>query len=477
MGQEIAGLRFHAEDFARFQQRLGAETVRLAAVMGRGDFSHLGAVAGMELEAWLVDADLQPAPSNSEFLAHLASDLACPELAKFNVEFNTVPLPLQGGVLGELALQLSATLQRARSVAQAMGLHLVLIGILPTLEQHCLTLAQISPMNRYRALNEQILRQRGKPIHLDIAGHERLNLQHHDVMLESATTSYQLHLQAPLSEVHRLYNASIVASAFTVAAAANAPFLFGRDLWAETRIPLFEQAVETGGYRDAAAGPLRRVSFGSDYARHSLLECFQENLEHFPVLLPMVLDEPEERYAHLRLHNGVIWRWNRPLVGFDVDGTPHLRVEHRVMAAGPSVADMVGNAAFYYGLVHALVARDEECLLDFAQAKDNFYQAARHGLDAHVTWRDDRHQRLGHLLLHELLPLAEEGLAGLGVDAGEARHYLDIVGERCRSGQTGSAWQRLYAQRHGRDFAALTHAYLQNQLTNRPVHTWDLTST
>jgi hypothetical protein len=56
------------------------------------------------------------------------------------------------------------------------------------------------------------------------------------------------------------------------------------------------------------------------YARESILECFEANRTRYPVLLPAVMDEPPESLAHLRLHNGTIWRWNRPLIGFDEQG-------------------------------------------------------------------------------------------------------------------------------------------------------------
>jgi hypothetical protein len=202
-------------------------------------------------------------------------------------------------------------------------------------------------------------------------GREHLKLDHHDVMLESATTSFQIHIQLPLDIAHHFYNASIIASASMVALCANAPFLFGKDLWDESRIPLFEQSIETGGYDGAAHGPIKRVSFGTDYARHSIIECFIENLDHFPVLLPVDSDSPNEAFEHLRLHNGTIWRWNRPLVGFDEDGTPHIRVEHRAPAAGPTTIDSMANAAFYYGVSKSLCDEiiEKGLSFPFSQAK------------------------------------------------------------------------------------------------------------
>jgi len=335
----------------------------------------------------------------------------------------------------------------------------------------------MSELNRFRALNEQILKQRNAPIHLDINGKEHLKLDHHDVMLESAATSFQVHMQVPLNRAHHFYNASIIASAPCVAIRANSPFLFKHDLWDETRIPLFEQSIETGGYGGAARGPIRRVSFGTDYARKSIMECFEENLQHFPVLLPVHYASDIGELAHLRLHNGTIWRWNRPLIGFDQDSLPHIRIEHRIMAAGPTIIDSVANAAFFYGLTTAIEQQlaNEVPRLTFAQAKDNFYLASKNGLDAHLSWDDGEHQRIQTLLLEKLLPLAREGLAILGINHSDAKNYLDIICGRVESKQNGCQWQRHFIkQQNSNGFKEMVEAYLSHQKTEKPVHTWSL---
>jgi hypothetical protein len=307
-------------------------------------------------------------------------------------------------------------------------------------------------------------------------GRQRLRSEHSDVMLESAATSFQIHLQAPCERSHRLYNAAIAISAPMVAAGANSPYLFDLDLWDETRIPLFEQSVEIGGFEGAAQGPLRRVSFGSGYARESILECFEENLMHFPVLLPVQLDGPIEHLSHLRLHNGTIWRWNRPLIGFDEDGTPHVRIEHRVLPGSPSIADAIANAALFYGLTEALCMDPHELMrgLPFAQAKDNFYQAARYGLSAQVSWFDHDRVNIRQLLLAELLPQARQGLARLGIETEDIDRYLGIIQGRLEHKQNGCQWQRGFVARHGTDRGALTRAYLERQGTGQPVHQWTL---
>lgn len=476
MGQEIHSSAYQAADFQRFQQRLRDETELLGELIKSHACSEADPVAGFEIEAWLLDEQMRPAPMNQAYLRSFAHPLAGPELAKFNIELNTPPLPLAGDVFSRMHNDLQNTWQQAEQHARQLGLSLLAIGTLPTLRQSDLHLGNMSDMNRYRALNEQILKNRGKPIVLDICGHEHLKVEHHDVMLEAATTSFQLHIQCPLSVAHHIYNVSIIASAAMVALSANAPYLFGKDLWVETRIPMFEQAIATGGYAGAADGPLHRVSFGSDFARQSILECFVENLQHFPVLLPEQFDDAPDAFQHLRLHNGTIWRWNRPLVGFDTDGSPHIRIEHRTPAAGPTVLDMIANAAFYYGLVKNLADERQTggVELPFAQAKDNFYQAARHGLDSHIVWFGARKWRLSALIEQELLPRAAQGLRALGISVADSRNYLDVIRQRIASQQTGSQWQRCFIRENPGEFVEMTRVYLQRQRGGDAVAGWEL---
>lgn len=476
MGQEIHSQVYQLADFQYFQQRLAVETKLLEKLIAQGACSEHNPVAGFEIEAWLLDAAMQPAPCNAAYLSSFNNPLASAELAKFNIELNTPPVPLTGNVLNRLNKDLFGTWQQAEQHARNMQLQLLMIGTLPTLSQDDLHLGNMSEMNRYRALNEQVLKTRNKPIHLDIVGREHLKTDHHDVMLEAAATSFQLHLQCPLSLAAHYYNASILASAPLIALCANAPFVFGKDLWHESRIPLFEQAIGAGGLGGAAQGPLWRVSFGSDFARHSIFECFTENLEHFPVLLPEYFDTAPEYFQYLRLHNGTIWRWNRPLVGFDEDGAPHIRIEQRTPSAGPTVIDAIANAAFFYGLCQNLCQelQSHGLLIPFTQAKDNFYQAARHGLDTQIVWLNAQKYALPKLLEHELLPRAALGLKSLHIDEADISLYLDIIRQRLAGLQNGSTWQRRFMQKYPNDFAAMTRCYLDNQRRNQPVGEWDI---
>ena len=275
MGEEIQSSQFSKEDFTEYKSRLEEETKTLAEWFEQGAFADDEPVAGFEIEAWLVDHDLQPSPINEKFLEKLNHPLASPELASFNIELNTVPEVLHGHALSRSHQAMNETLKQCRDTALAMDSDVIMTGILPTVNNEDLNLANMSKMERYRALNREVIhRRRGKPMVFNINGVEHLRVTHRDVMLESAATSFQIHLQVKPSQAVRIYNASMILASPMVAMSANSPYLFGKDLWDETRIPVFEQAVAVGGYDGAAFGPIRRVTFGSGYVRKTLFECF-----------------------------------------------------------------------------------------------------------------------------------------------------------------------------------------------------------
>jgi hypothetical protein len=471
MGDEIATHHFTQDDFAAFEARLVAETGLVRKLFTDSGFSQRGAVAGFELEAWLIDKAGRPAPINKQFLDVLQSALVVPELAAFNVELNGSPSAMTGRVFTRLHDELGATWADCCDCAQSLGHGLVAIGILPTVTEDLLDARYMSPMVRYRALNDQIMALRnGAALEVNIDGHEPLSMIRSDVMLEAAATSFQVHLQTKPAMAARAFNATLVASAPMVAVSANSPFLFGHSLWEETRIPLFEQAVHLGSKYP------QRVGFGAGYIAQSLLETFEENLEAHPIVLPALRDDPPDRYPHVRFHNGTIWRWNRPLLGFDFDGQPHLRIEHRVVPAGPSLTDCIANAAFYFGLVRAFVDLNQpiESLIDFGTARSNFYEAARHGLRARIRWLDGEELTAQRLILDQLLPRAETALGDFGIPLDEIQRYLNVIRRRAENQQTGAAWQRRWVARHGRELDKLTLAYAEAQQSDEPVHTWSI---
>lgn len=472
MGEEIATSRFSAEDYAEYRARLVHETDCLAEWLAHDRFPACAPVGGFELEVCLTDAAGRPASVNETLLPRIGAPDVVSELAQFDIEINAEPCALSTDALSRLHAKLRATWSRCVERARPLGVEPVLIGILPSLTEDDLTLQQMSRQTRYRALNDQVFRlRRGRPITLEISGRDRLRSVHHDVMLEAAATSFQIHMQIGPADAATLYNATIALSAPMVALTANSPYLFGRALWAETRIPLFEQAVDTGVGQGAA-----RVTLGRGYLGASLLECFRENVADYPVLLPVLRDETPDTLPHLRLHNGTIWRWNRPLIGFDAAGNPCWRIEHRVMPAGPSLVDTIANAAYFFGLARYYGTHPEPLhrRLDFVHARDNFYAAARDGLDAVLRWTDGASVPVRELLGGPLLRNARAGLGLMGIAGADVDLYLGVIAERVRRGQNGAVWQYRYVQRHGGDMHALTRAYRERQRSGAPVHEWDI---
>jgi hypothetical protein len=474
MGQEIDRIQFSGEDFTRFSRQLREETRLLESLMAAGRFSEcLPCVAGVEIEGWLLDRHYFPVADNQRFLALLGDPLVVPELSRFNIEMNCQPRVLAQDVLSLLSGDLNALWQRCFSTAHACEHTLLLIGILPTLRESDLSMTNVSPLNRYYALNDQVMRSRGgEPVRLDIKGRDHLQLEHGDVMLEAGATSFQLHLQMPFAQSVRFYNAAQWLAAPMVAVAANSPYLFGHDLWAETRIPLFEQSVDSL----ASASDSARVTFGHGWLQASPFEIFHDNLTRFAPLLPLPCSPDPACFSHVRLHNGTVWRWNRLLLGENTDGTPHVRLEHRVMPAGPTFIDMMANAALFYGAAYALAHLEKpvEQRLDFSVVRDDFYRAAQEGLAVHLHALDGTVKSLQTLVLEELLPLAASGLQAQGVDVTDSERLLGIIRRRVECGQNGAVWQRRYIARNPGDFIGLTARYLEHQRQGSPVHEWGL---
>lgn len=473
MGQEIRGRAFSEEDFARFRDRLALETRSLRENFSAGHCSNAGPFIGLELEVWLIDRNFFPAPHNQSFLERLADPSVVAELSQFNIEINAPVERIEGRGLQRMHEHLSETMRRCASNAHEDVDTVIAIGTLPTLRQQDLSLEAMTPSHRYSALNREAMRLRnGEPLLIDIdgaapgGGHFLACFQ--DVMLEAAATSLQLHLQVPPTLLSRTYNASVILAAPLVAMGANSPFLFGQALWKETRIPIFEQSIQQ-------PQEPQRVTLGTSYAGEDITELFEQNLRDYQVLLPIEPAEPVRRYSCLRVQNGTIWRWVRPLVGFDPDGMPHVRIEQRVLPAGPTVRDMMANAAFYFGAVHALARKldDAERTLPFELARKNFYEAARLGLNARAHWPDWPDERPIRDVLTDLIPLAADGLAEQGMDGELIDHYLAIISMRLACARTGAEWQLAHFERHG-DLHKLTAAYVENQRIGRPVHEWAL---
>src|SRR5215470_494011 len=444
---------------------------------------------GAEQEMFLIDRSWAPARASLQMLEKLADSHYTTELGLFQLEANADPQLFAGNGLSRMEAQLDELVAKARTAAAELGLAPVLMGILPTLRKADLGLDSMVPSPRYRALNKAMADMRGGAFEFSINGTDELIVQHDSVMLEACNASFQVHLQVTAEEFPRMYNIAQVLAGPMVAVASNSPLLFGRRLWAETRIALFRQAVDTRSHANYLREAEARVSFGTRWVRESVLEIYQEDIARFRTLVGTDLDEdPMAKLERgetpllkaLRLHNGTVYRWNRACYGV-LDGKAHRRIENRVMPAGPSVLDEIANGALWFGAMAELGAQGEEVArrIDFDQAGANFYSAAREGLGVNFQWLDGHDITASHLILDRLLPLAEAGLRRQGIIEDDIKRYLSVIDARVRSARTGarwllSSWNALKDKAtSGERSNALVAATLRRQQTGRPVAEWE----
>ncbi len=488
MGRDIQAVEISGEDRRIYGEKLRLSLDVLTRMLGERTFEASPSQVGLEIELDLVDGQMAPSMRNAQVLDAITDPAWGTELGRFNLEINVPPRQLAGDALTELERQVRASLNAADEKARGTGSRLITIGILPTLGEQHMSERVLSANARYRVLNEQILAARGEDMRIQIDGAEQLLTYADSITPEAACTSVQLHVQVSPDAFAGYWNAAQAIAGVQVALAANSPFLFGRQLWHESRITLFQQAIDTRPEQLKRQGVRPRVWFGERWIT-SVLDLFEENIDFFPALLPVCDDEDPlavlERGAvpqlgELNLHNGTVYRWNRPVYAV-VDGRPHLRVENRVLPAGPSVADILANAAFYYGLVRALTEERNPVWtqMRFAAAADNLREAARYGMDARLFWPGLGEVPAAELVVRHLLPLAAEGLRRWNISQDSADRLLGIIEQRCVTGQTGADWQintvaaltRRGADRQ-RALSRMTERYLEHMHTNDPVHSW-----
>jgi gamma-glutamyl:cysteine ligase YbdK (ATP-grasp superfamily) len=488
MGRDIQAIKISGEDRRNYREKLRRSLDVFDRMLRESIFDTSLSLVGQEIELNLVDERGEPSMRNAAVLDAIANPAWATELGQFNIEINVPPRPLSGNALAALEDEIRADLDAADTKARGSGSRLVMIGILPTLRQDDVHEGTLSANARYRVMNEQIFAARGEDIKISIDGSEQLLTHADSITPEAACTSVQLHVQVSPEAFASYWNAAQAIAGVQVALGANSPFLFGRQLWHETRITLFEQATDTRPEELKQQGVRPRVWFGERWIT-SVFDLFEENIRYFPALLPICEDEDPlaalesggcPRLDEMSLHNGTIYRWNRPVYAA-VEGKPHLRVENRVLPAGPSVADTIANAAFYYGLVRSLAEAQRPIWtqMSFATAAENLHAAARHGIEAQLYWPGLGEAPAAELILRRLLPLAREGLGRWGVSPADADRLLGIVEQRCLTGQTGAAWQVAAAGAHasrGADrreaLRLMTQRYIDNMHTNQPVHTW-----
>lgn len=449
---------------------------------------------GAEQEMCLVDKrTLKPTPKNINVLKRLKDyPWATTEIARFNLEVNLSPQVFTGNALRLMETENRQQLEIVSAAAKRSGALVVLTGILPTLRKFDLDLSNLTPKPRYLALIEAIKAQvkSAKGFELRLAGIDELFLSHDSPLMEACNTSYQVHLQVTPATFAPLYNISQVLTAPVLALAANSPLVFGKRLWHESRIALFQQALDVRTTQDHMRQPEPRVSFGTDWLDNSIMEIYKEDIARFRVLLGSQVDENSlESVANrkvpklraLQVHNGTVYRWNRPCYGISDNGMPHLRIENRVIPAGPTVLDQMSNAAFWLGAMIGMANeyKDIRRHISFADAKDNFVKAAKFGIDTQLTWFNNRKVSSCDLIVHELLPLARHGLQTRGIVGEDIDRYLGTIEERAKAHQNGARWllqsYTKLSEEINQDEAltVLTSEMIKNQMTEKPVHAWE----
>jgi len=470
MGEEIQKEHFEQADYDRFQQRLEQETELLRSLFAKRVFDNSSRKLGYELELCLADQNGNPSRVNTQVIDAADNPLFTTELARFNMEINGNVFSYAGDVFTQIETDLAGLFEQAETAARDHDSQIGMFGVFPSVtEAHLDPDSYMTELHRYNLLNRQLLDMRRRPIHLHLDGDEQLDIEKHDVMLEALATSLQVHTQVPFDEIVPTYHAGLWASMLILAPTANSPLVLGKCCWQESRIGIFKQSVDTRNPQEVEDHIIPRVHLGKRYI-DSLLDLFEDNFYYSPIL-PEVLDErPIEDLHHLALHNGTIWRWVRPIIARNKDGSYHLRLELRVVPSGPTLVDTIANLAFYVALTEGLKTLGNRLTeVPFATLESDFYGAARDGLDTHAHWPDGQQLPLTELLLQRALPLARDSLKNAGIEDGE--RWLDIIEARTRSGKTGARWISRHWKQYG-DGAKLVCDYIAQAKSNQPVHLW-----
>jgi CBS domain-containing protein len=493
MGEHNVEPELDERKLHEYMQALLADLRALAFMLEQDSVESGVRRVGAEQEMFIVDQSLRPAPLAMEVLALAADPRLTTEIARFNLEANLTPQLLNGRCFHLLQRELELVLAQARSAAAEFGADILLAGILPTLRVTDLTLANLTPLSRYRELNRSVTRLHGGPFSIHIKGLDELQLTHSNMMMEACNASFQVHYQVDPGDFVSSYNIAQAITAPLLAAAVNSPLLFGHRLWQETRLALFQHSTDARSPNQLARSQPTRVGFGEQWLRHSVIELLHDQIARFrPIMVTRPDEEPMQVLARgeipllsaLRLHNGTVWPWNRACYGV-ANGVAHLRIENRVLPSGPTISDEVANAAFFAGLMLALPAEygDISKLMDFDDAKANFFAAARNGLGAQFNWVRGQSYAAPALVLEQLLPLARQGLQSAAVAGTDVDRYLGIISERVASGQTGAQWAlKSIAATSNRgpraaDQRTLTEAMLKLQKQGNAAHTWPLVKT
>jgi len=444
---------------------------------------------GAEQELCIIDKNRKPAPLNLEILKEIDNQYITNELARFNLEVNLEPKVFKGNCLSALENEIHSQLDLVKKTAKKFNTDIILTGILPTVRKFDVEEENITPIDRYFALMEALRKMRGSFYDLKIRGIDELNIRLNSALIEAANTGFQVHLQVTPNDFVDKYNLSQAIAGPVLASAVNSPLLFGKRLWSETRIALFQQSVDTRITNEHIRDRLPRVMFGNNWLRDSIINIYKEDILKFRVLLganfdKKSLDLVEEgivpKLKALTVHNSTVYRWNRACYGISDNGKPHLRIENRIFPSGPSVIDEMSNTALWLGLMNGYgdIHSDITQVLDFDDVKNNFFVAAQTGLRANFHWTGGKTITASELITKELLPIAREGLKKANVDKKDIDRYFDVIQARIDKNTTGSSWMlKSISNLSGKAskeeiITTVTASSIKNQEKKLPVHEW-----
>ena len=492
MGEKDVTSEYDEQQMRLFTKAVLSDLQALEIMLEQGRLENDVLRVGAEQELFLIDSSFHPAPLISEVIRTARDGRLTTEIGRFNVEANLTPREFKGSCLREMEGEVNELIGIVRRAAAHFGADVVLAGILPTIQGSDLTEKNLTPNPRYNEINRVVTKLHGDNRVIHIKGLDELQLTLQDTFIEFCNTSFQVHLQVGIDEFVTYYNWAQAIAGPVLASAVNSPLLLNHRLWHETRIALFQHATDTRSLTHQQRNQTPRVNFGERWVGDSILDMLREDAVRFRVLLTQAVSEDSLETVRRggipgllswRLHNGTIWRWNRPCYGV-VNGKPGLRIEGRFLPAGPSVVDEMANAAFFLGLLMGMPAEFGEASsnMAFDDAKRNFYNAARHGMYSQMRWFDGKNWRVGRLILEELLPRARRGLEIAGIDQADRDRLLRIIEERVTAEKTGSKW--MVDSLAGMDKAAkpnvrmrsLTASMKALQDGGQPMHLWPLAS-
>ncbi len=494
MGEQKVSILKDEKQMQRFVRSL-LDDVQALEYMLENDWFESGITRiGAEQEMCMVeDPTLKPAPIAMKALNKMKEyPWVETELARFNLETNLNPRQLKGKCFRQMESENRRNLKKIREKVQELGADIILTGILPTLRKFDLEMHNLTPKKRYFALMESINQQLiGSSYELRLSGIDELLVKHDSPLLEACNTSFQVHLQIEPKDFVKMYNIAQTLAAPVMAVAANSPIVFGKRLWHESRIALFQQSVDTRTTHDHMRERSPRVTFGNGWLKKSVMEIYREDIARFRVLISgdvaensidMINKGETPKLRSLQVHNSTVYRWNRPCYGISPNGKPHLRIENRVLPAGPTVIDEMANTVFWIGLMIGMADKYDDItkLISFADIRDNFGKAARYGIDTQLTWFKDKKTTVCDLILKELLPIAKKGLAKFNIDKADVKKYLGIIEQRAKLHMNGARWQlraytKLIAETNPDEaLSCLTAAIINNQQKDIPVHKWKL---